>query len=38
MKKREITHIGLEQLFNKIIEQPPIINEEQVTKIGRAHV
>ncbi len=31
MKKREITHIELEQLFNKIIEQPPIINEEQVT-------
>lgn len=33
MKKREITHIGLEQLFNKIIEQPPIINEEQVTML-----
>jgi len=30
MKKREITNEELEQLFNKIIEQKPLINEEQV--------
>jgi TonB family protein len=30
MKKREITNEELEQLFNTIIEQKPLINEEQV--------
>lgn len=30
MKKREITNKDLEQLFNKVIEQTPLINEEQV--------
>lgn len=30
MKKREITNDDLEQLFNKVIEQTPLINEEQV--------
>ena len=31
MKKREITNNDLEQLFNKVIEQAPLINEEQVS-------
>ena len=30
MKKREITNNDLEQLFDKVIEQAPLINEEQV--------
>jgi TonB family protein len=30
MKKREITNNDLEQIFNNIIEQAPLINEEQV--------
>jgi TonB family protein len=30
MKKREITNNDLEQLFNNIIEQSPLISEEQV--------
>lgn len=31
MKKREMTTNDLEQLFNSIIEQKPLINEEQAT-------
>lgn len=30
MKKREITNNDLEQVFNNIIEQAPLLNEEQV--------
>lgn len=30
MKKREITNNDLEQIFNNIIEQAPLLNEEQV--------
>lgn len=30
MKRREITNNDLEHLFSNIIEQPPLINEEQV--------
>lgn len=30
MKKREITNNELEQMFNKLIEQKPLIDEEQV--------
>ena len=30
MKKREITNNELEQLFNTVIEQTPLLNEEQV--------
>ena len=30
MKKREITNNDLEQLFSNIIEQAPLLNEEQV--------
>lgn len=33
MKKREMTTTDLEQLFNKIIEQKPLINEEQVNSL-----
>ena len=29
MKKREITNKELEQLFNKLVEQKPLLNEEQ---------
>ena len=33
MKKREITNSDLEQLFNNVIEQTPLINEEQVNSL-----
>lgn len=33
MKKREITNNDLEQLFNKVIEQTPLMNEEQVNSL-----
>lgn len=33
MKKREMTTNDLEQLFNKVIEQKPLINEEQVNSL-----
>lgn len=31
MKKREIKNMELEQIFNKIVEQTPIISEKQVS-------
>jgi TonB family protein len=33
MKKREITNNELEQLFNKVIGQTPLMNEEQVNSL-----
>jgi hypothetical protein len=33
MKKREMTTNDLEQLFNTIIDQKPLINEEQVNSL-----
>lgn len=33
MKKREITNNDLEQLFNKVIEQAPLINENQLNSL-----
>jgi len=33
MKKREITNSDLEQLFNKLIEQAPLITEDQVNSL-----
>ena len=33
MKKREITNNDLEQLFNKLIEQAPLITEDQVNSL-----
>ena len=33
MKKREITNNDLDQLFNNIIEQSPLVGEEQVNSL-----
>ena len=33
MKKREITNNDMEQMFNKLIEQTPLLSEEQVNSI-----
>ncbi len=33
MKRREITNSDLEQLFNKVIDQSPLMNEDQVNSL-----